>query len=77
MRFKIQKNDVVQFTDKTPYFGCFGQVVRIDFTTTNDLKYKILLRSPLPFDRHDYVWADQGDIEYVGIAPYAVKDDMK
>ena len=29
MRFKIQKNDVVEFTEKTPYLGCFGQVVML------------------------------------------------
>lgn len=69
-----KKNDVVQFTERSPYLGCFAQIVQVDFSTTNDFKYKVLLRSPLPFDQQDYIWVGEDEIEIVGIAPYMIKE---
>lgn len=57
----MQKNDVVQFNENHKWCGCLGIVEEVN-------KSDYLVGVPVPQRGTAYIFADPGEIEYIGKA---------
>lgn len=64
----MKKNDVVQFNEKHRWCGCLGII-------SEKKKDRYMVGIPIPQKGTAYVFADESELERIGISAFVVKEE--